>query len=192
MNQNKKVWWIVGIGLVVIIIIMFATMGKPASAPTVSNSETTSGTEGSNPTTTGGNTPGTKPTTVVTTGKVQPGRTDLNYTLKQLVADGRSMKCTFVDRTSQAITQGTVYVVGPKLRGDFSITVDARGTNAHMIVLGNDQYIWIDGMNTGFKSSFNTPSTSTAGVDVNKSINYHCDLALYNANNFTLPIGVKF
>lgn len=115
-------------------------------------------------------------------------------TLKALLALGIAQKCTF--------DQGTVYMDGGKVRGDFTTSAGV----SHMISMNNTSYIWMDGQTTGFKTTFNpnataAPSTETAtsapatpqgGVDVNQQANYNCGAWTADGSLFVLPKGVTF
>lgn len=118
--------------------------------------------------------------------------------LKDLISKGIAQTCTFNGDNSQ----GTIYVSGTKVRGDFDATVNNQVTKSHMIVTDNTSYIWMDGQKTGFKMSFDpnaTPATgsgsatSTSGAfDASANMNYKCSSWLVDASMFTLPTGVTF
>lgn len=114
-------------------------------------------------------------------------------TLKALLALGVAQKCTF--------DQGTVYMSGGKVRGDFTTTAGA----SHMISMNNTSYIWMDGQTSGFKMAFDvnatpapggqTPTTqsqTSGGIDMNQQANYNCAAWTADATLFNLPKGVTF
>lgn len=111
-------------------------------------------------------------------------------TLKALLALGVAQKCTF--------DQGTVYLAGGKVRGDFVNTAGA----SHMISTGSTSYIWMDGQTAGFKMTFDvnaTPNPSTSatpvpqgGLDVNQQANYNCEPWTADSALFSLPKGITF
>ena len=112
--------------------------------------------------------------------------------LKDILGLGTAEKCTY--------DQGTVYVAGGKVRGDFSVPENGVTTTSHMISMSNTSYIWTDSQKTGIKMAYNpnaTPSasatsTSSAGVDMNKPMNYSCGAWAEDDSLFALPKGVTF
>lgn len=118
-----------------------------------------------------------------------------NTSIKGLLASGRSLKCTFADVTEAATTNGTVYVSGGKMRGDFSAAVDEVGTmHSHMISDGEYMHVWMDTMKQGFKmkvSGTTTTQTSQA-PDINKELKYECNPWSADASLFALPAHITF
>jgi hypothetical protein len=115
-------------------------------------------------------------------------------TLRELAMSGTPQKCTF---TSANNTQGTIYVAGGKVRGDFSSQVNGKAMAGHMIVQDQTSYVWIDGMATGFKNSFAASATtsmqaSSQGVNPDEHVSYSCQPWSVDANLFSLPAGVTF
>lgn len=126
--------------------------------------------------------------------------------LKDLLLSGVAQKCTFSDKTDNVETNGTTYVAGGKMRGDFNSTVEGKQTASHMIVDGKTSYIWSDDQTNGIKmtidketseskSTSNTTLNSSAkeeAVDVNKKLDYKCSPWGVNNSLFTPPANVKF
>lgn len=69
-----------------------------------------------------------------------------------------------------------------------------------MIVENQTSYIWMDGQKTGFKTTFDTQSTSASsgsasasgGFDVNANMNYNCKPWVADNSMFALPAEVQF
>lgn len=125
----------------------------------------------------------------------QPGKVN---SLKSLLGLGTAQTCTFKSEGNQ----GTVYVAGGKVRGDFDSTVEGKTTKSHMIVDGTTSYLWMEGEKTGFKMSFDpnqetggtesANTTSAQAFDASKDMNYDCKPWITDSGMFTLPAGVKF
>ncbi len=121
-------------------------------------------------------------------------------TLKSLLTGGKSVKCTFTNQVEGATSEGTVYVAGEKMRGDFKTTAEGASTNSHMIVDSQFSYIWTDESNQGFKfpveseASPTTEGTTTPnqGFDLNEKVNYSCQDWSADNSLFTLPSNVTF
>lgn len=117
-------------------------------------------------------------------------------TLKDLVMAGRPMQCTFKEEGSE----GTVYVSGKNVRGDFSAIVEGKPVMSHMITADNTSYIWMDGQTTGFKMTIDpeaAESTEQAdapvqGIDENKKMNYSCSNWSGDTSKFAVPSNIDF
>lgn len=116
--------------------------------------------------------------------------------LRDLISKGIAQSCTFsADRTN-----GSVYVAGKSVRGDFETAVDNAAVKSHMIVKDNTSYIWSDGKNVGIKMSFDpsatpgaTSATSSSGsFDPGVNMNYKCSTWVTDNSKFDLPTGVTF
>ncbi len=123
--------------------------------------------------------------------------------LKDLFTAGIAQKCTFSTGGDSSAQDGTTYIANGKLRGDFVTDIDGKSTQTHMIVVSNTSYIWMDGQNTGFKSTFNpsdyeaaesgdSGKDTTAGLDFNKQADYKCSAWVVDDSLFTPPVDVKF
>jgi len=114
-------------------------------------------------------------------------------TLRGLISKGVAQSCTF----SANNTQGTMYISGGKVRGDFSSNVNGTVTASHMIIASNTSYLWMDGSSKGIKMSFDPnaqPSATPASgsFDASATMNYKCGVWLTDSAMFTLPTGVTF
>ena len=139
-----------------------------------------------------------RPALVVTPGNTQEQATTPS-SLRDLIAKGTSQSCTY----STDKSQGTIYLSGGKIRGDFNITAgEANGqtTISHMIIMNNTNYLWTEGGKTGIKMSFDqnatpapvTANTPTNTFDANALNNYKCSAWVADESLFTLPAGVQF
>lgn len=115
--------------------------------------------------------------------------------LKELIAGGVSQKCTFADTSAEIPTEGTVYVGGGKVRGDFSATSQGKAMGMHMIADGATMHTWIDGMTSGFKMDMAASQSGTntqQSFDSDKKIDYHCESWAVDASRFVLPSDITF
>ncbi len=117
--------------------------------------------------------------------------------LKDLVTAGVPQKCTFKDESNMN-TEGTSYISGGKVRGDFATTVEGKTSAGHMIFDGKTSYVWMDGTTSGFKMEVD-PATMNSGdpnnqqgLDFNKSLDYNCAVWIPDAKMFTPPTDVTF
>ncbi len=132
----------------------------------------------------------TSPTAMKTKGTMTAG------TLKSLLTLGKSVKCSFSNKTESNSSEGTVYVSGGKMRADFSSTSGKTTTNGHVIADSQFSYFWMDQSKQGFKFPITNKETSTGttqqSFDMNQSVNYSCGDWNADSSVFSLPIGVTF
>ena len=145
------------------------------------------------------------PTTVdtVNTGRVMPTTSGGMKSLRDLFSLGISQKCTFTTSAQGGKNEGTVYVAGGRMRGDFSSHVDASGKIlvSHMISDGKEMRMWQDGEVMGFllavptvSASTQTASSSPANTPINYNTpaDYHCDAWAQDEAFFKAPTTVTF
>lgn len=140
------------------------------------------------------------PSTSNTTTKQEATKSGLN-SLKNLLASGVPQKCTYKDSSNNVSIEGTTYISGGKVRGDFSSVAEGKTNTGHSIYDGKTSYIWSDESTTGFKMNID-PNASNAtsssetnsqqGVDMNKSIDYSCSPWLPDQSLFTPPTNITF
>lgn len=118
--------------------------------------------------------------------------------LKDLLLAGVPQKCTFSDVSEGVSMEGTTYIAGGKMRGDFSTTVEGTVTTGHSIYDGKASYVWMDGTPTGFKMEIDPNETATSetstqgGLDLNKTIDYSCGVWVPDQTLFFPPDNVTF
>lgn len=115
--------------------------------------------------------------------------------MKELLAMNKSQKCTFTDTVETSSNSGTTYFANGEMRGDF-VSVTSAGTfTSHMILKGDDMYIWEDGTEQGFKAkatSMTGEGTKSSNTpDMNKKVDYKCEDWSGDASQFVLP-DIKF
>ena len=120
-------------------------------------------------------------------------------TLKELMAGG-SQTCTYSATTDNGLTNGTVYVSGGKVRGDFTITTGEDATyQGSMIVDSDYMYTWSDMMPTGMKIAItdemkNTDpnANKTSGIDLDEKVDYRCQPWVADQSKFVPPVTMTF
>ncbi len=116
--------------------------------------------------------------------------------MKELLTLGVPQMCKFNDSTSG--TEGTTYIAGGKVRGDFKSTVEGKESVGHMIFDGKTNYIWMDDSKTGFKMDVDPATLNSEGkpqqqgLDFNKSMDYNCTVWVADENVFEAPSDVTF
>jgi len=119
--------------------------------------------------------------------------------LKDLIANGGSQTCTY----STDKSQGTVYMSDGKINADIDTTVGSVVEKAHMIIVNNSFYLWMDGATSGYKMAYNPDATpAPAGartnnasgmIDPNTQMNFNCSpWLIVDDSKFALPTGVTF
>jgi hypothetical protein len=121
--------------------------------------------------------------------------------IKSLLTADRNQTCTFTSTEGDMKSEGTVYVSGGKMRGDFSTTTSGQTNVSHMIHKDNTNYMWTEGQTTGLKMTFDpkaveaaseASSTQNQSVDPNKNLDFDCDSWSADNSKFELPSGVTF
>lgn len=115
--------------------------------------------------------------------------------LKGLLSANVTKSCTYSDINGTTSSNGTVYVGGGKMRGDFTANVNGKQTGSHMITDGTTSYMWLDDQSVGYKMAFVQPEgskPSEQGVDANKNYTMSCNNWNVDSSKFTVPTEIKF
>lgn len=125
-----------------------------------------------------------------------------NGSIYDLAARGGDWKCTVDAQAStgggQAVSSGTVYVSGNKVRGDFTSAVQGYGNvDSHLVSDGDYVYSWTSMLAQGVKAKATAANqggtqTSGQGSSANQNYAYHCAPSAADASLFTPPANVKF
>jgi len=122
----------------------------------------------------------------------------LSTSMKDLVALGESLKCTFTSDTESSKSSGTVYVADGKVRGDFSVSLPALGNQsfqAYMITDSMDSYVWSALSKDGYKTPIQKEKQQTPnqdGIDYNQTLNYTCLFWAKDMSVFVPPAEIVF
>jgi hypothetical protein len=109
--------------------------------------------------------------------------------LKELIAKNIPQTCTY----HMGENNGTIYLSGGKMRGDFETTAENAPQKSHMIIDGQTTYIWSEGQTIGYKLvSEETQNPVSGGIDINQSYNYSCKPWIVNETVFTPPAEINF
>src|SRR3569623_566933 len=111
-----------------------------------------------------------------------------NTSLRSLLASNASQQCSFDNGQSS----GTIYVSAGRMRGDFAVKSGEASAQSHMVISNNIAYVWIDGMNQGYRMPFEDLSASSSnkqsgGVDADAKVATKCGPWQANDSSFTLP-----
>jgi len=119
--------------------------------------------------------------------------------LLDLIKIGQNVRCTFKSEVTNGSTEGTVYVSGQNIRGDFSIktTSDGKTTQTSMIKTGDTSYVWGAGLPTGIKMTVSLETLAankqaSQYVDPNQKVDYNCVPWNVDSSLFTPPSNIKF
>ncbi len=112
--------------------------------------------------------------------------------IKNILFSRTNKQCNFKDDTNSF---GTLYIGKDSVRGDFSVQSGQTITKSHLISNGTTAYIWMDGNDTGIKTTLaKTESTikDQKTVDINKPVDYQCSEWKIDGSVLAVPFNVKF
>lgn len=131
-------------------------------------------------------------------GKVESGM----MSIKDLVAAGVPQKCTFSMTSESGTNEGTNYVSGGNVRGDYKTTYKDKTTMTHMISDGKNTYVWTEGEKTGYKMSIPEETSEDSmmegkentepGANLSEKLDFNCSAWVPDNSLFTPPSDVTF
>ncbi len=173
--MNKTVLSILGVVVIIAAVAIFITKGKPQSASQNTN---------------------------------QPGQTQNTNTSGKKMAfsdfakQGGSYKCTvtqYIDQGMTQSTEGTVYLDGGKIRGEYSTKVQGMSIDTSVIVRDGFAYTWTSMSPTGYKIAVKDQAGDTnASANGSYSWNdkmigdYNCESWSADQSKFAVPTSVTF
>ena len=191
MSMNKTIGWVI-VAVVVIGGLWYLSSHSPQTSTiseevggdvstTIDATSTTRGTAG-----------GVNVTN--TTNKV------FRSSIQGLLKRAGNYRCTFTRSDSSAKTDGTMYISGNRLRGDFVSTVAGGLTvQSHMLYLADYVYTWSSLTSQGFKSKATilnsggaVSPTNSGGFDYSQTVDYDCQTWGGDAALFEFPKGITF
>lgn len=135
--------------------------------------------------------------------KTQNAKEMIKGSLKSLFGAGKNVTCTVNNIDNQG--NGTVYVTGNKIRGDFTSKIDGKTIENHFIQDKEFSYFWSSEMEEGIKmkadlgteetaisDNKDTQVSSTETVDLNKEVDYKCSNWSVDNSKFIPPANIKF
>lgn len=116
-------------------------------------------------------------------------------TIQSLLSAGKNVMCdlSYPDGGGQ----GTVFTSGNKVRGDFTVKVGEQAMLTHMILDGENMYMWSDADNKGTKFKIDATQkasvpTNTQTADLNKEVDLKCSSWNPEIDKFTPPSNITF
>ncbi len=111
-----------------------------------------------------------------------------------------SYKCEVSQNMSGVNTEGTVYVSGGMMRGEYNSVIEGRTMQMTMVVKDGYTYSWNSMMpGTGFKAKVMEADTNTGtnvpsnySFDTSQVGEYNCQNWVTDASKFTIPTNIKF
>ena len=120
---------------------------------------------------------------------------------RDLLAGNRNVTCTTTYPTDEnTSTNGTIFVSGKRMRGDFNVTVNGKNTLSYMIQDGTYVYVWTSDSTQGTKMKADAVEKATGentqnanqNFDVNKEVDVKCSNWSVDESKFTPPANVTF
>ncbi len=122
-------------------------------------------------------------------------------TLNDLLAAGKSQKCTVSYVVNNTQNQGTVYIDGSNVRMDTTYQLNGAEKNFSVISNGQYAYLWTSDSTLGFKAPVQKTSTSSQpfgasklrqDLDPNHPYQYDCSGWTADSSEFTPPSSINF
>ena len=116
-------------------------------------------------------------------------------TFASLIAQGGSRTCTVSVANEGGTSEGTVYISGGMMRGDFTTTANGQTMAAHMIQADGYMYSWSDAAPQGVKVALSATQNTQAqsqGIDPNANVDYRCSPGVSDQSKFEVPSNVTF
>ncbi|MES2470811.1 MAG: hypothetical protein V4526_01090 [Patescibacteria group bacterium] len=124
----------------------------------------------------------------------------------ELAARGGNYTCTFDQKTDTSETEGTIYISGANIRGEYKTEVDQASSSidakveSNMIQKDGFIYGWSPSLPQGFKfslaaaqnTSASVPASAKPPVDLTQKFKYTCKDWNADMSKFELPSGVTF
>ncbi len=132
---------------------------------------------------------------VSTDGTATTTQSTSKQSLKALLSATTPQKCTFTEAVENSTSNGTVYIAGGKMRGDFTSVAYGKTIVSHMVMVDSTSYMWTDegqGFKMAFDASQSTSASGQQGMDVNKELEYQCMPWTVDASVFVLPSTITF
>lgn len=118
-------------------------------------------------------------------------------TLSGLLAMGKNTECTFSYEVNGVNSQGTIYISGNKMRGDFSTTIKGSAQESSMINDGEYTYFWGSAMPQGVKMKVSADQAKATDetkkyYDPDRTVDYDCKTWTVKEVYFIPPTNVTF
>ncbi|HEY5600776.1 MAG TPA: hypothetical protein VIK81_01670 [Patescibacteria group bacterium] len=115
--------------------------------------------------------------------------------LKSLLGSNKNQTCSISYPDGSG--EGTVYVSGNKMRGDFTMTAEGKSYDGHMISDGDYFYSWSSQMPQGMKMKMDdvpdsSDQSSQGSVDLDSQVDLNCSSWRVDNSKFEVPSDVTF
>ena len=125
----------------------------------------------------------------------------MSGSIADLINAGKSLQCSFSSSADGYSSDGTVFVSGSNVRGDFNSEQGGKETQSHMIQNGENIYTWTDEPKQGMvmkiskedAQKYKDEAESSAGsFNMDDSYEYSCMPWGSDSSKFTPPSDVQF
>lgn len=129
------------------------------------------------------------------------GSEKVKGSIRSLLALGTNSVCTISGTNEMGTVNGTVYISGQMMRGDFTMTQSGKAMESHMIRNGNTVYAWtgtqgakmtMDMANENATSSAGENRNANANVALDQKVDYSCSPWTKDDTKFAVPTTVNF
>lgn len=115
--------------------------------------------------------------------------TESSGTFAELLARVGSWKCDAKATHDQGASEGTVYMNGGKVRGDFVATMSGQTVNTSFVSMDGYIYTWSDLLPQGMKVKMDAAAGTSGGqgIDPATPVEYSCEVWIPDESKFALP-----
>lgn len=129
----------------------------------------------------------------ITTPKEESG---IRGSIKSLLGVGKNVSCSV--KYPESAGDGKIYVAGDRVRGDFTLMIDNKEMESHMIVDREFGYFWSGTQGTKMKidetekTASPLPEGQEQTQDIDKEVDLNCSSWSVDNSKFTIPTNVQF
>lgn len=115
-------------------------------------------------------------------------------TFADLMARVGSWKCDAKATYDGGASEGTVFMDGGKIRGDFVATMSGRSVDTSFVSLDGYIYTWTDVLPQGMKVKVDAAAGTAGGqgIDPSTPVDYSCVVWIADQSKFVLPSDMEF
>ncbi len=120
-----------------------------------------------------------------------------NGSLRSLIARNKDVVCTVSTTHSSGSSEGTLYISGGMMRGDFTVkSTNAATMESHMIQNAGTMYMWSGSegvkMDTTASGNAQASAQTQSSIDLDQNYGYDCKDWSKDASKFSVPSTVNF
>jgi hypothetical protein len=111
-----------------------------------------------------------------------------------LLARVGSWKCDAKATHEEGASEGTVFMDGGKVRGDFVATLSGQTVNTSFVSMDGYIYTWSDMLPQGMKVKMDAAAGTAGGqgIDPSTPVEYTCEVWIADQEKFALPSEIEF